>query len=172
MLKGFFKSLDSILYVQLQPDRVTIRRLRYGKETIEHSDAPWVAIVEHPKRGKQVVAVGSAARTTRPELEPGEELIIGNGFEHPRSMIGDTELAEIALKAFFRQIFKGRPLLMAPICVVQALGNWDGGLTGAEKYGLKIVTIAAGAKMVFIIESPDRFTDEQIWALLYDPKSS
>jgi rod shape-determining protein MreB and related proteins len=172
MLRNFYKSLESILYIQLKPDRVTIRRLRYGKESIEYSDAPWVAIVDHPKRGKQVIAVGSVARTIRPDLEPGEELIIGNGFEHPRSMIGDIDFAVIALKDFFRQVFKGGRLLMSPICVIQALGTWDGGLTGGEKYGLKAVAIAAGAKMVFIIESPDRFTDEQIWALLYDPKSS
>jgi rod shape-determining protein MreB and related proteins len=170
MLKRFFKSLDSVLYVQLQPDRVKVRFLRYDKETIEHSDVPWVAIVEHPKRGKQVIAVGSEARTIQPELQAEEELIIGNGFKHPRSIIDDFEWAEIAVRHFVLKsvLVKG---LFAPVLYIQVLGEWEGGLTRIEKRAIRELGMLTGAREVIAIERPDRLTDDQIWAL-YDQKPS
>jgi rod shape-determining protein MreB and related proteins len=171
MLKRFFKSLDSVLYVQLQPDRVKVRFLRYEKETIEHSDVPWVAIVEHPKRGKQVIAVGSEARTIQPELQAEEELILGNGFEHPRSIIDNFEWAEIVVRHFVRQSIPVKRLLAAPVCFIQVLGAWEGGLTRIEKRAIHDLAMLAGAREVIVIDRSDRLTDDQIWAL-YDQRPS
>jgi rod shape-determining protein MreB and related proteins len=166
MFKGIFRKLDSILYIQVRPDRLTVRFLRQGKESIEVSEMPLVAIVEHPKLGKQVVAVGNAVKTTLLDLAPNEKMSVGNGFEHPRSIIGDFELSEIAVKHFIRQVLRGR-LLVAPVAFVQVLGDWAGGLTNIETRALRELGIMAGAREVSLIEQPDRLMDEQIWEL-YD----
>jgi rod shape-determining protein MreB and related proteins len=164
MFKGLFKSFDSILYLQLQPDRLTVRHLRWGKESVEFSDVPLVAVVEHPKLGPQVVAVGGAVKTHPRPLGPGEKLWIGNGFGHPRTILGDFDCALMAVQHCVRQVHCGRRLI-SPSCVVQVLGNWDGGLTKLEKRGLQELGMASGARQVFLLDQPDRLTDEQLWEL-------
>jgi hypothetical protein len=163
---GFFDRFRTILYIQISPSWVTIRYLRRGKPTIEFADAPLVAISIHPKRGRQLVTVGSAVKTLRPELDPGEELMIGNGFEHPRSVIGDVDLAEIALRGWVRKILKSCGVLwVSPDCLLQVLGDWEGGLTSPERQALKGLAICAGARCAFMIDQPHPLTDEQIWDL-------
>ncbi len=168
---GFFARFQTIVYIQISPSWVTVRHLQRGKPTIEFADTPLVAISIHPKRGKQLVAVGSAVKTLRPELDPGEELMIGNGFEHPRSVIGDVELAEIVLREWFRKILKSRGVLwVSPDCLIQVLGDWEGGLTSSEQETLRGLAIRAGARCAFMIEQPNPLMDEQIWDL-YRPES-
>jgi hypothetical protein len=165
---GIFDRFRTIFYIQVSPSWVTIRYLRPGKPTIEFTDAPLVAVSVHPKRGQQVVAIGSEAKTLRPALDPGEELIIGNGFEHPRSMVGDVELAEVVLRKWVRKILKscGGVLWVSPDCLLQVLGDWEGGLTSPEQQALKGLAIcAAGARCAFLIDQPNPLTDEQIWEL-------
>jgi hypothetical protein len=155
-----------MLYVQISSSWVTIRCLRPGKPTIEFADAPLVAVSVHPKRGQQVVAIGSEVKTLRPALDPGEELIIGNGFKHPRSVIGDVELAEIVLQKWVRKILKSCGVLwVSPDCLIQVLGDWEGGLTSSEKEALRGLAIRTGARCAFMIDQPNPLSDEQVWEL-------
>jgi hypothetical protein len=163
---GFFDRFRTILYIQISPNLVTIRHLQRGKPTIEFVDVPLVAISVHPQRGKQVVAVGSAVKTLRPALDPGEELVTGNGFEHPRSVIGDMDLAEIVLRSGIKEVLKRRGMLwVSPDCLLQVLGHWEGGLTSPERQALKGLALCAGARFAFLIDQPNPLADEQIWEL-------
>jgi hypothetical protein len=125
-----------------------------------------VAISVHPKRGQQVIAIGREVKTLRPALDPGEELIIGNGFEHPRSVIGDVDLAEIVLRKWVRKILKSCGVLwVSPDCLIQVLGDWEGGLTSPERQALKGLAICAGARCAFLIDRPNPLMDEEVWDL-------
>jgi rod shape-determining protein MreB and related proteins len=168
---GFFDRFRTILYIQVSPNRLTIRHLQPGKPTIEFADVPLVAIAVHPQRGQQVMAIGSAVKTLRPALDPGTELIIENGFEHPRSVIGDVDLAEIVLRSGIKEVLKSRGRLWtSPDCLLQVLGDWEGGLTGPERQALKGLALQVGARCVFMIDQPHPLMDEEIWALCR-PKS-
>jgi hypothetical protein len=168
---GFFDRFQTILYIQVSPNLVTIRHLQRGKPTIEFADAPLVAVSVHPKRGQQVVAIGHEVKTLRPALDPGEELIIGNGFAHPRSVVGDVDLAEIALRSAVRTVLKSRGTLwISPDCLLQVLGDWEGGLTSPERQALRGLALQAGTRCAFMIDQPHPLTDEQIWELCR-PKS-
>jgi hypothetical protein len=163
---GFFDRFRTILYIQISPSWVTIRCLRPGKPTIEFADAPLVAISVHPKRGQQVMAIGSEVKTLRPALDPGEEMISGNGFEHPRSVIGDVDLAEIVLREWVRKILKSCGVLwVSPDCLIQVLGDWEGGLTSSEKAALRGLAIRTGARCAFMIDRPNPLMDEEVWDL-------
>jgi hypothetical protein len=163
---GIFDRFRTMLYIQISPSWVTIRCLRPGKPTIEFADAPLVAISVHPKRGQQVIAIGREVKTLRPALDPGEELIIGNGFEHPRSVIGDVDLAEIVLRKWVRKILKSCGVLwVSPDCLIQVLGDWEGGLTSPERQALKGLAICAGARCAFLIDRPNPLMDEEVWDL-------
>jgi hypothetical protein len=164
MFKGLFKSFNSILYLQLQPDRLTVRYLRWGKESVEFSDVPLVAVVDYPKQGPQVVAVGSAVKTYPRNLGPGEKLWINNAFGHPRTILDDVDGAVVVVKHFLRQVHFGRRLI-SPSCVVQVLGNWDGGLTKIEKRGLSELGLALGTSQIVLLNQPDRLTDDQLWGM-------
>jgi hypothetical protein len=163
---GIFDRFRTILYIQISPSWVTIRCLRPGQPTIEFADAPLVAISVHPKRGQQVMAIGSEVKTLRPALDPGEEMISGNGFEHPRSVIGDVDLAEIVLRSGVRKVLKNCGWrFTSPDCLLQVLGDWEGGLTSPERQALKGLALQTGARCVFIIDRPNPLMDEEVWDL-------
>jgi rod shape-determining protein MreB and related proteins len=164
MFNGLFKSFNSVLYLQLQPDQLTVRYLRWGKESVEFSDVPLMAVVDYPKRGPQVVAVGAAVKTYPRNLGPGETLWVNNAFGHPRTIIDDVDGAVIVVKHFLQQVHFGRRLI-SPSCVVQVLGNLDGGLTKLEKRGLSELGLALGASQIVLLNQPDRLTDDQLWEM-------
>jgi len=151
MLAQFFKRY---LYIQLSPQRVTVRDPNSQQVVAE---VPEIAI-QHPATGKaKVLAVGSAARAAAGE--PDTEIV--NAFAHPRSLISDFTVAELVLKNFVSRA-RGNSLLQPnPIAIVHPLGQHEGGLTQVELRAFRELALGAGASEVRIWQGP-QLTDQQV----------
>ena len=151
MLEQFFKQY---LYVQLSPERVTVRDPKTQEFVAE---VPEIAI-QHPSTGKAtILAVGSAARGA----VGAPDIAVHNPFAHPRSLVSDFTVAEQVLKAFFRRV-RGKSLFQpSPVVIVHPLGEHKGGLTQVELRAFRELALGAGASEVHIWQGP-QLTDEQI----------
>nr|WP_315206659.1 rod shape-determining protein [uncultured Albidiferax sp.] len=151
MLAQFFKQF---LYVQLSPERVTIRDPKTQDVVAE---VPEIAI-QHPASGKaKILAVGSAARGAA--NTPDTEIL--NPFAHPRSLVSDFTVAEQVLKAFVRRV-RSRSLIQPnPVVIVHPLGQHEGGLTQVEIRAFRELALGAGASKALVWRGPN-LTDEQV----------
>lgn len=151
MLKHLFKQF---LYVQLSPERVTVRDPKTGEAV---SEIPEVAI-QHSSTGKaKILAVGSVARAAA----SAPDIKVLNPFAHPRSLVSDFTVAEQVLKAFFGRVL-GRSLLqLSPVVIVHPLGEQTGGLTQVEIRAFRELALGAGASQARVWQGP-QLTDEQV----------
>jgi len=128
-----------LVYVQVSPDRILLRRVATG-ETID--DLPQAAI---DAQGV-VVAYGRAADEAA-KWHPNLRLV--NGFSHPRTVLGDVDVAAATLRAYLETMFPGmkrRIRKIKPDMVIHPMGLDD--LSGLEVWGLQRVAELAGARHV------------------------
>jgi len=90
-----FSHFTRIIYVQVSPDRLTVRNPKTGES---FSEIPEVAIATAPK--PRVVGVGKEARAH--QSAPAVQIV--NPFAHPRSLVSDFTVGEQTLKAFLRRL--------------------------------------------------------------------
>lgn len=130
------------LYVQLSPDRLTLRNPKTGAAL---SEPPEVAIEPGPKA--KLVAVGATARAAGAGSAAVQVL---NPFAHPRSLVSDFTVGEQVLKAFVRRLL-GRGLWTpAPRIVLHPQGDPAGGYTQVEIRALHEMALGAGASQVVV----------------------
>lgn len=151
MLEKFFKRH---IYVQLSPERVTVRDPKTQQFV---SEVPEVAISRSSASRLVVLAVGSAARGSA--RVPNTEIC--NPFAHPRSLVSDFTVASCVLKAFFSRVRGKSPFQLKPVVVIHPLGEHNGGLTQVELRAFRELALVSGAKEVHIWQGP-RLTDEQV----------
>jgi rod shape-determining protein MreB len=128
-----------LVYVQISPERILLRRVATG-ETID--DVPQAAV---DAQGI-VVAYGRGADDAV-KWHPNLRLV--NGFSHPRTLMGDVDVAAATLRAFLETMFprmKRRLRPLKPDLVIHPLGPDD--LSGLEVWGLQRVAELAGARHV------------------------
>jgi rod shape-determining protein MreB len=128
-----------LVYVQISPERILLRRVATG-ETID--DVPQAAV---DAQGI-VVAYGRGADDAV-KWHPNLRLV--NGFSHPRTLMGDVDVAAATLRAFLETMFprmKRRLRPLKPDLVIHPLGPED--LSGLEVWGLQRVAELAGARHV------------------------
>jgi rod shape-determining protein MreB len=128
-----------LVYVQVSPERILLRRVATG-ETID--DVPQAAI---DPQGL-VVAYGRGAEEAA-KWHPNLRLV--NGFSHPRTLLGDMDVAAATLRAFLETMFPGmrrRFRKLAPDMVIHPVGLEE--LSGLEVWGLQRVAELAGARHV------------------------
>ena len=134
-------SLVPVLYIQIAPDRITIRNPKTG---VTVSEVPEMAISAPPK--EKVLAAGPQARAVA--ASQGARLV--NPFAHPRSMVSDFTAAEQLLKHYVRQA-QGRSLLaISPIIVIHPLGDPEGGFMQVERRAFSEMARGAGASQAFV----------------------
>lgn len=75
-----------------------------------------------------------------------------NGFEHPRSVIGDFTVAEQTLKLALQALFRERKLAPSPVLVLHPVEKTDGGLTSVEHRALMELGEGAGGRKVHVWE--------------------
>jgi rod shape-determining protein MreB len=151
-LEKYFKSL---LYIQISPQRITLRNPVNGMAI---SEAPCIAIVTHPK--EKVLGVGADAALAAGV--PGARLI--NPFGHPRSMVSDFAVAEQLLKIYVARIRAGFNFFRTnPTIVMHLLGDHEGGLTQVERRAFRELALGAGAAKVVIYTGPE-LSDAQLMA--------
>ena len=128
-----------LVYVQISPERILLRRVATG-ETID--DVPQAAV---DPQGV-VVATGRGAEEAA-KWHPNLRLV--NGFSHARTVLGDLDVAAATLRAFLETMFprmKRRLRSLKPDLVLHPIGPDD--LSGLEVWGLQRVAELAGARHV------------------------
>jgi rod shape-determining protein MreB len=128
-----------LVYVQISPERILLRRVATG-ETID--DVPQAAV---DAQGI-VVAYGRGADDAV-KWHPNLRLV--NGFSHPRTLMGDVDVAAATLRAFLETMFprmKRRLRPLKPDLVIHPVGAEE--LSGLEVWGLQRVAELAGARHV------------------------
>lgn len=145
-------SLVPVLYIQLAPDRITIRNPKSG---LTISEVPEMAIGGGPK--EKILAVGPQARGAA--ASQGAQLV--NPFAHPRSLVSDFTVAEQLLKHYVRQV-QGRSLLaVSPVIVIHPLGDPEGGFTQVERRAFAEMARGAGASQA-IVWTGRPLTDQEV----------
>lgn len=141
------------LYLQLSPQRLTVRNVRTGAFI---SEVPELAILREPKK-ERVLGFGAEASLHR--TNPSAEVI--NPFSHPRTMVGDFTAGQEVIKAFVRKLCGKRLLAMAPRLVFHPLGDPEGGFTQVEIRAMHELGLGSGASEVTMWQGPE-LSDEQV----------
>ena len=134
-------SLMPTIYVQLSPERLTVRNAKTGEAI---SEVPEIAITQDPKPA--IVGIGTEARSH--ESIPTVKVV--NPFAHPRTLVSDFAVGEQLLKAFLRRL-QGRSIFaISPRVVMHPLGDPAGGFTQIEVRALREMAMGAGAARVVV----------------------
>lgn len=141
------KLFRNTVYVRIKPDRLSVLHVESGKEL---SEVPDVAIEQ--KNGKSsVVAVGHDAAAKSGHAN----IVVANGFKHPRTLIADFTVAEQALKHFLKLLQSGSFLTASPVLVIHPQAALEGGLTQVEIRAFAELGLGAGARKVYLWEGPE-----------------
>jgi len=147
-------ALQPVVYVQISPERLTLKNLKTGEIL---SEIPELAISMRPK--PKILAVGPGARVAA----ASQQAEVLNPFAHPRSLVSDFTVAEQLLRHQLRRVL-GKPLLrFAPCVVMHPLGSPAGGFTQVERRAFREMALGAGASEVFVW-SGRPLTDREVLA--------
>lgn len=149
-----FTSFKPVVYVQISPDRLTVRNVKSGEAI---SEIPEVAISGTPK--SKVLGVGARARVSA--ADAGTSASIVNPFAHPRTLVSDFTVAEHLIKEFLRRLLGTSLLSISPVIVVHPLGDPAGGFTQVELRAFRELAVGAGASEV-IVWLGHSLTDQEI----------
>jgi rod shape-determining protein MreB len=140
------------LYIQISPDRLTVRNPRTGMQL---SEVPELAIASAPK--PRIVAVGKDARSK--SAEPNVKVV--NPFAHPRSLVSDFTAGEQLVKAFIAKMTTGGIFAVSPSIVMHPLGDPAGGYTQIEARALRELAMGAGARSATVWQGRP-LTDQEL----------
>ncbi len=138
---NFLQLFNSVIYVQLSPDRITVRDVKSGYEI---SEPPLVAITRKPK--ETVLAYGNKAA----EIAITQAVDLVNPFKHPRALLSDFTVADVVMKYFVAKAGQGGLFKPAPTIVLHPLIDPEGGFTQIEIRAMHELAISAGAKKVIL----------------------
>jgi rod shape-determining protein MreB and related proteins len=141
-----------ILYVQVSPERLTVRNPKTGDSVSEVAE---VAISSAPKA--KLAGVGKDARVAM--LDPSVKLI--RPFAHPRSLISDFTVADQLLKAFMRRMPGQSFFKVAPMVVIHPQGEPEGGFTQVEIRAFHELALGTGASVAKVWQGRD-LTDQEL----------
>jgi len=151
-LEKYFKSL---LYIQISPQRITLRNPVNGMAI---SEEPRIAFVTVPKT--KILGVGADA--LRAASAPDVRVI--NPFGHPRTMVSDFTAAEQMLKLYVRKVSAGFNFFRPnPTIVMHLQGHHEGGLTQIELRAFRELGFGAGGSKVVLYTGPE-LSDAQLMA--------
>ena len=119
-----FSALKPVIYVQISPERLTLKNLKTG-EVI--SEVPELAF----------------------SLNSSPASVV-NPFAHPRSMVSDFTAAQQLLKRQLRRIVGNSLLSQSPVVVIHPLGSPAGGFTQVERRAFREMALGAGASKVHV----------------------
>lgn len=142
MIMTYLQSLFSHdLLIELSETKITIQRFRSGHR-LEYS--PWLALeMENDK--PTIKAIGDEAKRLS-----GPTIRRVNPFSHPRSFVGNFQLAEKLLQHGIREFHPSRLLRPAPRVVIHQLEKAEGGLTDIEIRVLRELALGGGAREVIV----------------------
>jgi rod shape-determining protein MreB len=150
-------SLIPTLYVQISPERLTVRNVKTGEIISEVAE---IAIAYDPK--PRIVGVGAEAGLHK----SNSSIKVINPFGHPRSMVSEFSAAEQLLKAFVHRILKSSFFSPSPKIVMHLLGDPAGGFTQVEIRAFHEMALGAGAAKVVIWQGTD-LNDQELLSGLF-----
>lgn len=130
-----FSALQPVVYIQISPERLTLKNLKTGESI---SEVPELAISATPK--PKILGVGPQARVAAAS-QPAK---VVNPFAHPRSLVSDFTIAEQLLKHQLRRILGSSLLSFSPYVVIHPLGSPAGGFTQVERRAFLEMALGAG----------------------------
>lgn len=145
------KFLSPFLYIQLSPERLSVRNIKTRTTIAERPD---VAISHAPRR--VIVAIGDNAQVAA----NASGALLVNPFAHPRSIVSDFTVAEQVIKHFVRRSLGNGLFSFAPRIVMHPLGDPEGGYTQVEMRALRELAEAAGASQVGLWTGKEATDDE------------
>jgi len=144
------KFLPSTLYVKLRENRLTVKNINSGEI---YEDEP-VAATDNDK--KNIFTVGKETHKIK------NNVVIINGFSHPRSIINDFFIAEKTLQYAVHKLYQKGFFHLSPIMIIHPMEKVEGGLTCVERRALRELAFGAGAQKVFIWVGRELTDDEVI----------
>lgn len=154
------------IYIRLSPHWIVVRVLKANHPPLEYADRPWVVVKQTAKDSDsfpQVVAVGQEAENFPLDSHSGLDCI--NGFDHPRSIIHDFEIAALTLQKFIQKASQVSPqfqVQLAPRIILQPLAKVEGGLTKLEKQTLLAIGNWLGASEAHVWEDSRLLSDDEL----------
>lgn len=135
------KFFSTIVYVQVSPDRVTVRNITTGESI---SERPKVEI--RPGRMSQRLAYGEKSGA----YVGGIGVQIDNPFGHPRTIVSDFDAGERLISALIKRVVKRKYFSTSLFVVIHPLGDPEGGFTQIERLVLYEMALGAGASKVHV----------------------
>lgn len=140
------------LYITARASELRLRNVSTATETIVE---PLIAIQQ--QHHSVIVGIGKEAKQASARLP---NTVVVNPFSHPRSLLGDFQLAEKLLRKLIVDLYGHRVLRPAPVVVFQPLEKLEGGLTAVEERAFKELCAGAGGREVHIWTGR-RLTDQE-----------
>lgn len=144
MFENLSRRLGPTIYVRFTANMLSLRLAGTGKEI---KGSPSVAL---NKKGKAVAAGDEAER-----LRGTPGITAGNGFSHPRVLIGSFDLAAEAMRFHIKELLRGKLWIIRPIIIMHPLTKLEGGLTQIEERVMKDLALISGAREVYIWEGKE-----------------
>jgi rod shape-determining protein MreB and related proteins len=129
------------LYVQITPDRLTVRNPKTGKQ---FSDVAELAILRGAKPSLLAVGKETRAASTQTDVE------VIRPFAHPRTIVSDFTAGELLLKAFMAKLQTPGLFTVAPSVVMHPPEDPEGGYTQIEIRAIQELARGAGARTAVV----------------------
>ena len=162
----------SSIYIRIKPDWLSVRVVRKNGQHSQYEDTPHIVIKLKAKSQPEVLAVGSDAKAFPVNKKDGVSLF--NGFDHPRTIISEFDIAQLTLLSFLSKAWFGNDalksprLLLSPRLIMHPLDKLEGGLTPVEIRALIELGSQVGARDVIIYQEPRQLSNEEILSLEFD----
>ena len=129
-------------------------------------DVPQLAVDLTRKRNK-VLGFGGHSNLIASMSAGG---VILNGFDHPRSIISDFEVAEKTLQLFLERVnAPKKKFFFVPTLIIHPLEKLEGGLTQLEARAFEDLGYRAKANKVFVWNGRE-LKDEELLSLKFPPE--
>ena len=90
------------IYIRIKPEWLSVRVVRKNGQHSQYEDTPQIVIKFKAKSQPEVLAVGSAVKSFPVNKKDGVSLV--NGFDHPRTIISDFDIAQLTLLSFYPKL--------------------------------------------------------------------
>lgn len=150
--------MKDIIYVQIKAKELLLKNVT---QAIVYRDIPLLMV---RRQGKTFSVIAYGKDVLQMPQSVGNTFIV-NGFDHPRSIVGDYEAAEKALILFLPKV-DGRKYKWLPYCprevIMHPLEKLDGGLTTTEKRALQDMAFRAKTRKTALVWEGRELTDQEI----------
>lgn len=153
--------MKDIVYVRIRPHLISVKNV---SRNAFFEDVPQIVI---DQASNKVLGFGGRANLIA-SMSAGK--IILNGFDHPRSITSDFEVAEKTLQLFIEKAnAPKKKFFYAPTLVLHPLEKLEGGLTQIEARAFEDMGYRARASKVFVWNGRE-LKDEEVISLKFPPE--